>query len=242
MPQDHIFDPHEIYYGVDGERHGPVELERIRLLIEHGSLRTHDYIWLPGEESWAEAKDVPEIAALFPLEQLVAEAPLPAGHAEAETAYAGFWIRVAAYLIDGMVLLLPCLLWFTAAMNITGIDPELINNEQFLVDPLASVNSELFNQLARFELIAWAGFWVIELVYRAGLESSSWQATVGKRVFGLMVVDAGGNRLSLGRAALRHVGKLVSQIPFNFGFVVIALHSKKQGLHDILVRTFVIRR
>jgi uncharacterized RDD family membrane protein YckC len=65
---------------------------------------------------------------------------------------------------------------------------------------------------------------------------------VGKRVFGLIVVDDRGNRLSWARASFRHVCKILSQIPFNFGFVMIALHAKKQGLHDMIARTFVIRK
>jgi len=242
IPQVQSLDPHEIYYGIDGERHGPVDLERVRQLVEHGTLRAHDYIWLSAEERWLEAKDVPEIARLFQLEQLIAGPPSPGSSSEAECAYAGFWIRLAAHLIDGMVLLLPCLFWFTAAMGITGIDPDLVNNEQFRLDPLSAANSGLRDQLLRFELLAWAGFWVIELFYRTSLESSAWQATVGKRVFGLIVVDARGDRLSLQRAAFRQVCKLLSQIPFNFGFVVIAIHAKKQGLHDMIAKTFVVRK
>lgn len=238
MSQEHSIDPEEVYYGVGGERHGPVDLERIRQLIEHGQLSADDYIWIADAELWVEARDVPQVASLFDAGELRA----PPAPPEAAALYAGFWIRFVAHLVDCMVLFLPAMFWFTAALSLAGIDPELLDTEAILLDPWSPANAAAVEALIRFEWIAWGGYWVMDLIYRSLLESSPWQATVGKRIFGLIVTDEYGGRLSLGNAALRHAAKILSAIPFLFGFVMVGFHARKQGLHDIVAKTFVTRR
>jgi len=45
---------------------------------------------------------------------------------------------------------------------------------------------------------------VINWIYFSVLESSSWQASIGKKALGLKVVDKNGDRISFGRATGRH--------------------------------------
>lgn len=73
-------------------------------------------------------------------------------------------------------------------------------------------------------------------------KSSRLQASPGKRLLGMRVVDTEGQRISFSRACGRYAGKGISAFLLLGGFLLIAFHSRKQGLHDVLARTLVIRR
>lgn len=77
-------------------------------------------------------------------------------------------------------------------------------------------------------------------LYSAILESSVWQATVGKKLFGIRVTDMSGNRIGFGKATGRYFGKYLSSIICSIGFIMAAFTQKKQGLHDILASTLVV--
>lgn len=79
-------------------------------------------------------------------------------------------------------------------------------------------------------------------MYSAVMESSEWQATVGKRVLGLWVTDEDGRRISFGRATVRHFAKIVSALVLFIGFIMVAFTDRKQGLHDKMASTLVWRR
>ena len=72
------------------------------------------------------------------------------------------------------------------------------------------------------------------------MESSSKQATLGKMVLGIVVTDAGGNRISFGRALGRNLAKIISDIILFIGHFMVAFTEKKQGLHDLIAGTLVV--
>ena len=66
--------------------------------------------------------------------------------------------------------------------------------------------------------------------------------TPGKMIVGIKVVDAKGNKPGLLSAALREIpGKIISTIIFYIGFFWIAWDTHKQGLHDKIATTYVIK-
>jgi len=71
-------------------------------------------------------------------------------------------------------------------------------------------------------------------IYFAKMESSSLQATLGKKAFGLKVTDIEGNRIGFWKASGRHWGKLISALLLLIGFLMIFFTQKKQGLHDLM--------
>ncbi len=71
------------------------------------------------------------------------------------------------------------------------------------------------------------------------LESSSLQATLGKRVVGIKVSNAQGSRLSLRVAVIRNFIKIASGLFCGFGFLIALFTKHKQSLHDLLADTFV---
>lgn len=81
---------------------------------------------------------------------------------------------------------------------------------------------------------------VVVLLYHAALESSNWQATLGKRYHGLRVCDKNQKQLSFGKAFLRITLKFFSAGVGMFGYTMIAFNKQKQALHDYLLGTLVI--
>ena len=67
------------------------------------------------------------------------------------------------------------------------------------------------------------------------------QATPGKMAVSAKVVDATGNAMSVGQSIGRYFAYIVSIIPLGLGFIWVAFDSKKQGWHDKLVGTVVIK-
>ncbi len=78
-------------------------------------------------------------------------------------------------------------------------------------------------------------------LYEAFMESSSYQATLGKMIFGMKVTDLNGNRISFGRATGRHFAKWLSGLILCIGYMMVGFTERKQGLHDMLAGTLVRR-
>lgn len=130
--------------------------------------------------------------------------------------YAGFWLRLTAAVIDGH-------LWGIAFISVIALA---------LLSILARPN-EPFSPHCDAQQSALLGLGMIVLVlgqglYFAGMESSKNQATLGKQAVGAVVADAGGNRISFGRASARHWAKILSILPLYLGFVMAAF-TERQG-------------
>lgn len=82
---------------------------------------------------------------------------------------------------------------------------------------------------------------VVSWLYCALMESSRWQATLGKRACGLIVIDTDTNSLSFARASGRHFAKYISMLTFGVGYAMAAFTERRQALHDLIADTLVIR-
>ena len=141
-----------------------------------------------------------------------------------EPSYAGFWIRVLAYLIDSLLLsIVFCPLGF--GLGLLGVAGEIDENS-----PAWMGVNLLLNVVSL--LVGW--------LYFAFTESSSWQATVGKRLLKLKVTDMHGQRISFGKATGRYFGQILSGMICGIGYIMVAFTEKKQGLHDMLAGTLVV--
>jgi uncharacterized RDD family membrane protein YckC len=144
--------------------------------------------------------------------------------------YAGFWRRALAFLIDyisfGTLVSFAVLVPLLKRAGISLDDPRLLQltgqNRQILAVNLAA---------------AMAGW-----LYWALMESSPWQATLGKRIVGLRVTDLAGRRISFARASGRHFGKAISSLPLLLGFVMAGFTEKKQALHDMMAGCLVVEK
>ena len=73
------------------------------------------------------------------------------------------------------------------------------------------------------------------------MEASIWQASIGKKIIGLKVVNEGGEKPSLANASARNLLKCLSAITLCIGFFMAAWTNKKQTLHDKVARMLVIK-
>lgn len=80
------------------------------------------------------------------------------------------------------------------------------------------------------------------LLYRAGMESSSYQGTVGKILLNIKVVGIDNKRIGFGRALVRYFASFASAMFLGVGYLFALFTKRKQTLHDLLVETTVINR
>jgi len=78
-------------------------------------------------------------------------------------------------------------------------------------------------------------------IYSAGLTSSNFQGTLGKKILGLKVVDLDGKKITFGRASGRWLASILSGFILGIGYLMVAFTAKKQGLHDMIAGTYVIK-
>ena len=78
-------------------------------------------------------------------------------------------------------------------------------------------------------------------IYSAGLTSSNFQATLGKKILGLKVVGLDGEKITFGRASGRWLASILSGFILGIGYLMVAFTAKKQGLHDMIAGAYVIK-
>lgn len=188
----------------------------------------------------------PVAAVASPSTPAYARAGVPASYADPAGliasrgfTFAGFWLRVVASLIDGLIMGLAFLVLFLPIFFLTGMTAHL--------EGLAHNNGRLDPAIL-------AGFLMILLVfgglsllmqwlYHAYLESGEKQATWGKQALGLYVTDLTGNPVSFGRASGRFFGKIITRmIPLAIGYIMAGFTERKQALHDMIAGCLVLRR
>jgi uncharacterized RDD family membrane protein YckC len=153
--------------------------------------------------------------------------PLPGTTPVSATGYGGFWIRVVAAIIDAIILRVvaaPVGMIF-GGLGLAG-----------MMSGVPHIALHLFGGGVIFILLVF-GSWL----YEAFMESSSYQATLGKMIFGLKVTDLNGNRISFERATGRHFAKWLSAMILFIGYIMVGFTERKQGLHDLLAGTLVRR-
>ena len=151
-------------------------------------------------------------------------------------AYAGFWLRFVAIIIDAIVLGFVGWIIFLpfAASTGYGMRGIFLGGRPQRPEDFLPIFSMMFRLAAIRTVLNW--------LYFSLLESSGWQATLGKKALGLEVTDLAGRRISFGRATGRFFAKYISAIILMIGFLMAGFTEKKQALHDILAGTLVIRK
>ena len=232
----------EVWIGRDGERHGPYTDGDIRQWLRSGQVSRDDLGWYEGLADWQ------PLSVLFPEEVRSTPPPaftassapgaLPQTTAATLEDYAGFWKRVAAYILDAIILYIPSLL----IQKIMGGDAAEAAMKQAQLsapnDPhlMLTAFSQYYDTMLPAVLIITVMTWL----YFAFCESSAWQATIGKLALGIRVTDMQGARISLPRAFGRYPAKYLSAFILCIGFLMVTWTQRKQGLHDMVVGTLVL--
>lgn len=160
--------------------------------------------------------------------------------AQPSVQYAGFWLRVVAYLIDSIVVSVGFMALFIPFAILTGLTAVLgnIHPGEDPRDVGAVLGGTFFLGLFTVVSLAFLGGWL----YHAKMESSSWQATLGKKALNLRVTDMYGARISFARASGRHFAKLITgMIPLGIGFMLAGFTERRQALHDMIASCLVLR-
>ena len=172
--------------------------------------------------------------------QPVAPAPAPYGGVTyAGVAYAGFWLRFVAYLIDGFITSIGFVILLVPLIFLTGLGAALrgITSGEDISDDAAAFLGFgfIFGCIGIVLVVSW--------LYYALSESSSWQATLGKKILNLNVTDLGGQPVSFARASGRHFAKIITgMIPLAIGWILAGFTEKKQAVHDMIASCLVLRK
>jgi uncharacterized RDD family membrane protein YckC len=182
------------------------------------------------------------VPALPSLSPILPGPPAPVAPSSASyggVAYAGFWLRFVAYIIDGIVSGIAFLILLIPLFVLTGAGAalgKLISGED--------VNDDLAAFLGVGFILGFLGIVVVvSWLYYAVSESSSWQATPGKKILNLIVTDMAGRRISFARASGRYFAKIITgMIPLFIGYIMAGFTEKKQALHDMIASCLVLRK
>jgi uncharacterized RDD family membrane protein YckC len=139
-----------------------------------------------------------------------------------EIEYAGFWVRTGASILDTVLLML---ITVPLLIAIYGWDYYMDETIGFIAGPADFLLSFVFPAIAIIT------FWAIK------------QATPGKMIFEAKIVDAEtGMPASTGQLVGRYFAYTLSTIPLCLGFIWVAFDKRKQGWHDKLAGTVVIKK
>lgn len=136
-----------------------------------------------------------------------------------DTEYVGFWLRFAAAIIDTVILFV-----IIAPLLTIVYGPAYWLSERFIAGPADLLISWVF------PAVAYIALWAIR------------GQTPGKMMIGARIVDARtGGRIGLGKAVIRYIGSFASFVVLCIGYIWVGFDPKKQGWHDHLAGTVVVR-
>lgn len=229
------------FYAKARQRFGPVTGRALAQLYEQGEVQDSDLVWAPElGDQWQRAEIAkerflhappppPPRESMTPVDRYPSYSPqadmrTPSRFTKQESSaeYATFIQRFAAYVLDGIILfviMIPVAIAVVVSMGTPETAAEARNLETTV------------NLLTA--LIIW--------VYFAGQESGSHSATFGKRALGLYVTDVNGDGISFWRATGRHFAKYISGLLCLMGFFMVFFTPRKQGLHDMIAGTLVVK-
>jgi uncharacterized RDD family membrane protein YckC len=214
-----------------GERRGPYEESEILEAVELGTIRPTDLLWAEG------IREAIPVYQVFAHLGAAASPPRPgapvrrskglrvvdelAALSRGEVAYAGFWVRLAAAMLDAAIL---------------GVAGLAIGLAMLASTARGGADAGILALAAAIVLvIAW--------LYFSLMESSPGGATFGKRAFRLQVLTADRmQRASFLRATGRWAGRWISAIALAAGYLMQPFTARRQALHDLLAGTVVVAR
>ncbi len=146
--------------------------------------------------------------------------------------YGGFWIRVAAKFVDGIILWVVNMvvsMVFTFAFVTAAVKAATTGS-----DTQAAVKVIILQVILMFIQIALSGIYYVLFLGKYG-------ATPGKMACKLKVVRADGSKITYGRAIGRFFGDMLSSLILGIGYIMVGFDSEKRALHDRLCDTRVIK-
>lgn len=146
--------------------------------------------------------------------------------------YGGFWLRLVAYFLDGLIIGIPTMIVIVVIFLGLGGVAYVRSHFPANMDP-DQINANVSNFIGAifgFYALMILAVIVISWLYYALMESSERQATLGKMALSLKVTDMAGNRMSFGRASGRFFAKTRERNdPIRDWIHPCRIHGKKAG-------------
>ena len=153
-----------------------------------------------------------------------------------ELRYGGFWIRLLAFIINGILLYI--------LISIISVVIFMSKYGQSAYSSLVSsvVNSDEINNpfFGSFIWIVFLTFVIIPVLYST-ISIGVWGRTIGKAALKLKVIKPDGSRVGIIRAFGRSLAYILNYFTLGLSFLIIAFTHKKRGLHDYIADTIVIK-
>jgi uncharacterized RDD family membrane protein YckC len=203
---------------------GPYRGDTIVEMIGQNVITPRTQVAKVGWIEWTALADVPVFKGFLVDRSAAAGSPVNAGLAQ--VAYAGFWIRLGAFALDYLIVLV---LFALAALLAYGTAFLIAGSVRAATEPVLTL-SGLFS----------AASFCFGLFYYVYFPRSAWQATPGKRICRIYIARADGGRINGWLAFGRISAATLSLIPFCIGFFMIGWTRQKTALHDLICRTRVV--
>ena len=200
------------FFVKDGEEEkGPFTFEE----LTDGRLEPNDLV-RTAFTGWEKASDLPDFTEYFQYEGY---------YFPTENNLAGFGIRLLAYIIDYIILVIVIVIGFLVAGNSFNYNLQTFDvQDEHSREVLQSIVAAAF------------------VLYNLVLYVSPLSGTFGQTLCKLIIVDADGKKLTFLKALIRSVGKLLSLAFFGVGFLGIFFSKYKQAFHDVFAKTYVIKK
>jgi uncharacterized RDD family membrane protein YckC len=137
---------------------------------------------------------------------------------------AGWWVRFFAYFVDSLIIGIPASIVGGIIAAVTGAFSSTNPNSGGLF---------IFYAIL---VLATIGYYVYFWTQRDG-------QTIMNKALGIKVVKTDGSPITTGTAIIRYIGYIINSIIFGLpiGFIWAAFDSQKQGWHDKIAGTYVVK-
>jgi uncharacterized RDD family membrane protein YckC len=244
------------YYADNGQQKGPINELDLATLARNGSIKPDTLVWREGLTEWqqlslarpdlANVEGSPSIGGVYVAEQQkdlivqqMREGVVP-GQVLAQNphgfVYAGFWIRVAAKIIDSILIsIVNYTLMFLIMGSVAGFGA--------LTKPGANGEDPAVNAAAMGAmLLMYVLIFGINISYNT-IMVSKYGGTLGKLAVGIKVVRADGAMLSIPHAIGRACAEILSGMTCYIGYIMVAFDEpEKRALHDHICSTRVVQK
>jgi uncharacterized RDD family membrane protein YckC len=190
---------------------GPYKGHALKAMIEAGSVAADAMVARVGAPQWSAIGDIPVFAS--------------AAGKRGPVKYAGFWIRLLAYVID---------------MVIVDITVFVLASILGVIIGYAAGASDSAPDEVLLQVVGVGVAFGCALFYYMYFPSGRWQGTPGKRICGIHIICVDGSRVTGLLALGRYLSYIVSAMPLAIGFLMIGWTKDKKGLHDMMCDTRVV--
>ena len=209
------------YYLIeDGQQTGPFSHHE---LMDRG-ITAEELVLSPITNQWESAAAMFEFADYFESQGI---------YYPTRAVAANFWWRALAYIIDYVVVLLALMILIVGLGLILAYTVGHSSESDIVASGTSTADTNLVLRLLVL---------IILTFYNAAFESTRLQGSIGKAICKLKVVNAAGERISFGVALGRNFAKILSSMVCGMGFFSVLWDQNRQGWHDHLAKTFIIRK